>query len=147
MTIRIGLGTVLLLTAANLAGAAERRDDRKPASEREFTLGLVQKEVRIGMSQADLVSALGSPNILTRDSQGREAWVYDKLASEARFKSSGLGAGGGALGSAGSTLLLGVLSGHVKDERVSSSQRTLTVVIRFDLEGRVESFSFHATRF
>jgi len=143
----IGLGTVLLLAGANLAGAAQRRDEPKAASERELTLGLVQKEVRIGMSQADLVSALGSPNILTRDSQGRESWVYDKFATEARVKSSGFGAGASGVGSVGSSLLLGILNGYSRDEKAASTQRTLTVVIRFDSDERVESFSFHASRF
>lgn len=144
---QVGFGTVLLLAGANLAGAAERRDEPKPAGEREFTLGLVQKEVRVGMSQADLLGALGSPNILARDRQGQESWVYDKFATEARVKSSGFGGGAGGLGSAGTSLLLGLLNGYSKDEKAISSQRTLTVVIRFDSEGRVESFSFHASRF
>jgi hypothetical protein len=143
----IGLGTVLLLAGATLAGAEKRRDEPKPAGEKEFTLGLVQKEVRLGMSQADLVSALGSPNILTRDSQGRESWVYDKFATEARVKSSGFGAGAGGIGGAGSSLLLGVLNGYSRDEKAVSTQRTLTVVIRFDPDGKVESFGFHASRF
>jgi hypothetical protein len=141
----IGLGTVLLLLGANLAGAEKRQP--KLAEDREFTLGLVQKEVRVGMSQADLVSALGSPNILTRDSPGRESWVYDKFATEARVKSSGFGAGAGGVGSVGSSLLLGVLNGYSTDAKTASTQRTLTVVIRFGPDGRVESFGFHASRF
>ncbi len=142
----IGLGTALLLAACG-ASAAAGGDDTKAAREREFTLGLVQKEVRIGMSQAELVSALGSPNILTRDSQGRESWVYDKIATEVRVKSSGFGGGAGGVDTPGSAVLFGLLSGHRRSERAESSQRTLTVVIRFDVEGRVESFAFHASRF
>ena len=145
MTKGIGVGTVLLLAWANGMGAAER--EPKAARESELTLGLVQKEVRIGMSQADLVSALGSPNILTRDSKGREAWVYDRFATEARVTSTGYGGSTGAMAGVGTTLLLGLLSGEMRDEKVVSSQRTLTVVIRFDLDGRVESFAFHSTRF
>jgi hypothetical protein len=79
--------------------------------------------------------------------EGRECWVYDKLATEARVKTSGMGAGAGGIGSAGSTLLLGMLSGYARDEKAVSSQRSLTVVIRFDREARVESFAFHASRF
>jgi hypothetical protein len=146
-TRELGFGAVLLLAAAGLAGAAERGEKAKPSGEREFTLGLVQKEVSIGMSQADLASALGSPSILSRDSQGRECWVYDKLATEARVKASGIGAGASGFGIVGSTLLLGMLNGYTRDEKVVSSQRTLTVVIRFDRDARVESFAFHASRF
>ncbi|HET7295043.1 MAG TPA: hypothetical protein VFM88_21670 [Vicinamibacteria bacterium] len=142
----IALGTALLL-ATGSAPAAEGREEVKPSREREFTLGLVQKEIRIGMSQADLVSALGSPNILTRDSQGRESWVYDKIATEVRVKSTGFGGGAGGLETGGSAVLFGLLNGHTRSERAESSQRTLTVVIRFDGAGRVESFAFHASRF
>jgi hypothetical protein len=141
------LGTILFLAGAMLAGAAVRGDELQPASETEFTLGLVQKEVSIGMSQADLVAALGSPNVLSRDSQGRECWVYDKFATEARVKGGGFGAGVGGIASPGSTLLLGMVNGYSRSEKATSSQRTLTVVIRFDANGRVESHSFHASRF
>jgi hypothetical protein len=46
----IGLGTVLILVGAGVAGAADRTGDAKLAREWEFTLGLVQKEVRIVMT-------------------------------------------------------------------------------------------------
>ncbi len=42
-----------------------------------MTVGIVQKEIRIGMSQADVAAALGSPNIVTRDSEGKETWIYE----------------------------------------------------------------------
>ncbi|MEI6127326.1 MAG: hypothetical protein WCQ99_12320, partial [Pseudomonadota bacterium] len=53
------------------------------AKEREMTLGIVQKEIRAGMSQATVAEALGSPNIVTRDEDGQETWIYDKIATEA----------------------------------------------------------------
>jgi len=136
----------LAATVLAAPAGAEEAGKRKP-EERDFTLGLVQKEIRIGMSQADVAAAVGSPNVLTRDDQGREAWVYDKFATEAQLKSSGFGGGGGATGTPGTSLLLGVLSGHVRNQKSSSTQRTLTVVIRFDADARVESLRFHATRF
>lgn len=139
---------LIVLAAAALAGSARAEEGGKKGQEgREFTLGLVQKEVRVGMSQTEVAAAVGSPNILTRDGQGREAWVYDKMATEARLKSTGFGGGGGGLGAPGTSLLLGFLSGHYNDSKSTTTQRTLTVVIRFDAEARVESFSFHATRF
>ncbi len=136
-----------LVLAMAVAGSAGAEGVKRGPDDREFTLGLVQKEVRTGMSQADVAASIGSPNILTRDSQGREAWVYDKIATEAQTRSSGFGGGGGGLGAPGTSLLLGVLSGHVRNQKSSSTQRTLTVVIRFGADARVESFSFHATRF
>jgi outer membrane protein assembly factor BamE (lipoprotein component of BamABCDE complex) len=136
---------LLLLAAAGLSAGAEKV--QPPAQEREFTLGLVQRELRVGMSQTDVVSALGSPNLVTRGGQGREAWVYDRVASEARLRSSGIGGGAGGAGTAGTALILGLFGGHVRSDHAVTSQKTLTVVIRFDAEGIVESFTFHASRF
>jgi outer membrane protein assembly factor BamE (lipoprotein component of BamABCDE complex) len=138
-------GLLLLLVAAVPAGAAEK--GQAPADEREFTLGLVQKELKVGMSQTDVVSALGSPNMVTRSGQGHEAWVYDKVASEARVRSTGVGGGAGGIGAPGASLILGVLGGHYRNDSAVTMQKTLTVVVRFSADGAVESFSFHASRF
>jgi hypothetical protein len=143
MTKLVTLG--ILVLAGSLA--AHAGEPVRPAAEREFTLGLVQKEVRVGMSQADVAAAIGSPNIVTRGSDGREVWVYDKVASEARFKSRGIGGGVAGAATPGASLLLGVLGGHAQDESTTTSQRTLTVVVRFDATGRVEVLSYHASRF
>ncbi|MGE0455098.1 MAG: hypothetical protein AB7O37_08665 [Vicinamibacteria bacterium] len=139
-----GLGVAFFLAAAAPAGAGERA---APPAEQAFTLGLAQRELKLGLSQAELVAALGSPNLLTRDSQGRETWVYDRIATESSAKSNGFGVGAGAVGTAAGSLIGGLLSGHSQSQTTSTSQRTLTVLVRFDASGRVESFSFHASRF
>ena len=43
--------------------------------EKEMTVGTVQKEIRKGMSAADVATVLGSPNIVTTDSANREVWI------------------------------------------------------------------------
>ena len=53
--------------------------------EQRLTVGVVQKEIRTGMSQADVAIALGSPNIVTKDTGGTETWIYDKIATEASY--------------------------------------------------------------
>jgi len=129
------------------AAAAGNRAKAKDASSSAFTLGAVQKELRPGLSQSEVAERLGAPNILTRDADGREAWVYDKVSSE--IEASGGSVGVGGLGSGvGSTFwgLLGVGAGK-RTERARSSQRTLTVVVRFSTAGTVESFSWHDSRF
>lgn len=141
----VAVGVALL--AGVISARGEERAPVPAAPEREFTVGLVQREVRVGMAQADLAAALGSPNLVTRDAKGGEAWVYDRIATEARYSSSGIGAGGGGSYAGESTLLLGWLSAHKRSGKSSVTQRTLTVVVRFDGDGKVESFSFHASRF
>ncbi len=87
------------------------------------------------MSQADVATALGSPNIVTKDSDGHEAWVYDKIATEASYSNA----------SGGVFLILG---GYSKNAGASSTtQKTLTVVIKFDDAQKVASVAYHASKF
>jgi len=138
---------MIVLVACIVPAAAGDRGPSKAEASRAFTLGVVQKALRPGLSQADVAERLGAPNILTRDAEGREAWVYDKVSSEVETSSGNVGVGG--LGSgAGSTFwgLLGVGAGK-RSEKAKSSQKTLTVVIRFSAAGAVESFTWHDSRF
>lgn len=131
--------------------AAQHQQTLHSTQEREMTVGVVQKEIRVGMSQADVATALGSPNIVTRDSESKETWIYDKIATEASYSrdSGGIGGGAGAGGIAGTTLILGLLGGSYSREAgaASTTQKTLTVIIKFDKDTKVESFSYHASKF
>jgi len=112
-----------------------------------LTLGTVQREVRVGMSSAEVAEAIGSPNVVTTDEAGREVWVYDKFAtdvvtSESGWSIFGIGAG---FGHSGGGLAGGGTSGH--SGATSTSQRTLTIVIKFDEQHKVRDFAYHASRF
>jgi hypothetical protein len=141
----LGAGLSLALVVAGAGAAAGERD--QPETTRPFTLGLVQKALRPGLAQADVAERLGAPNIVTRGAEAREVWVYDKVSSDIEASSGGVGVGGAGTG-AGSTFwgLLGVGAGK-RSERVKSSQRTLTVVVRFSAEGTVEGFTWHSSAF
>jgi hypothetical protein len=139
-------GVVLVVAVAAVAAAGER-EKAKAEPPAAFTLGVVQKALRPGLSQADVAERLGSPNIVTRETDGREAWVYDKVSSETEASSGSFGAGGLGSGSGGGFWgLLGVGAGK-RSEKSRSSQRTLTVVIRFSAAGAVETFTWHDSRF
>ena len=131
--------------------AAQHQQTLPSTQEREMTVGIVQKEIRAGMSQADVAAALGSPNIVTKDSEGKETWIYDKIATEASYSRDrgGLGGGAGAGGIAGTTLILGLVGGSYSKEAgaMSTTQKTLTVILKFNKDGKVESFSYHASKF
>jgi hypothetical protein len=121
------------------------------ALERKMTLGLVQKEIHVGMPQADVAAALSSPNIVTRDANGRESWIYDKVATESSYSNSTgnvSGSAGGA-GLAGDVLVAGKAgAGYERSKGASATtQKTLTVVIRFDANGNVENFTYHTSTF
>jgi outer membrane protein assembly factor BamE (lipoprotein component of BamABCDE complex) len=113
----------------------DHRANLSSTNEREMTVGTVQKEIRKGMSGAEVVEALGSPNMVTRDEKELETWVYDKIATEASYSQS----------SGGLFLLLGGVASS--SGAASVTQKTLTVVIKFNKDGKVDSYSYHASKF
>lgn len=125
----------LLLSILFLSGCAsasyQRQQVRDDTGDR-LTVGKVQKEIRVGMSSADVIEILGSPNVVTTDEERREVWVYDKIASEIVYSSS----------SAGLKFLTPGSSGAAK-----TSQRTLTVVIKFGEDKKVRDFAYHSSSF
>jgi len=130
--------STVMLAAALAAGcttAAEHQQQLGSTAERAMTVGVVQKEIRAGLTEDQVAEALGSPNIVTRDAAGRETWIYDKIATEASYSTSD---------AYGTILVLGAGSNA---GATATTQRTLTVVIRFGTDRRVETFSYHASKF
>jgi outer membrane protein assembly factor BamE (lipoprotein component of BamABCDE complex) len=127
----------LILTSLFLVGcktASEHRRDIRDDTGDKITVGKVQAEIKKGMSGAEVIAILGSPNIVTTDEEIRENWVYDKFATEGVYSTSTGGL---------SILFLG--------ERpvgaVSKTQRTLTIVIKFDKNKKVRDFAYHSSSF
>ena len=139
--------------------AAQHAQTLAPAQERRLTLGVVQSTVREGIDQAAVATALGSPNIVTTDAAGNETWIYDKIATETSHSSSnraqnfGIAGGAGAGGLAGAVLALGGAgagySRGANDATGASAQtqRTLTVVIKFDENKLVSKVSYNQSAF
>jgi len=140
-----------LLSLTGCVSGSSHASDLGSSRDRAMTVGLVQKELRKGQSQADVASALGSPNLVTKDINDNETWVYDKIATEASYSNSSanLGAGGLGAGAVASTLLLGGVNGSYDRNAgaSSSTQRTLTVIIKFNKSSLVEAFSYHSSKF
>lgn len=144
--------TVLSVTLTGCMTGGRHSSQLHSERERRMTVGLVQKEIRKGMSQTDVALALGSPNIVTKDGGGKEAWIYDKIATEASYSADtgGIAGGVGAGGAPGARALVlgGVGARYGKSAgAAATTQRTLTVIIKFNEVGLVESFSYHASRF
>jgi outer membrane protein assembly factor BamE (lipoprotein component of BamABCDE complex) len=126
---------LVLVLPVGCMTAADHQRSLGSTQEREMTLGVVQKEIRVGMSQAGVATALGSPNIVTKDDEGKETWIYDKIASEASYSVSG---GGASI----------LIAGYSRSSgAASSTQKTLTVVIKYDKKGTVESVAYHTSKF
>lgn len=131
------IGTITCLTIAlvGCSRAGTHANQLHSNSEREMTLGIVQKEIKRGMAQADVAEALGSPNIVTKDQEGHETWIYDKIASEVSYSQD----------SGGIWL---ILFGYQKSAGArGSTQKTLTVVVKFDEATCVDKVSYNTSRF
>ena len=122
-----------------------------PIQEQQMTLGLVQRDIKVGTSQADVAQILGSPNIVTQDADGKETWIYDKVSSITSYGSSGFGVNVGGFGGGFGWNGIGGGMGNVGFNKnggtVQSNQKTLTVVLKFDNNHNVSSFSYHMSSF
>ena len=98
-----------------------------------LSIGKVQKEIKVGMSSSDVVSVLGSPNMVTTDDKRRESWVYDKVSTE-------------SMGSASTGRSFFWLPAD-RNAVASRTQKTLTIVIKFDEKGMVRDFAYNTSKF
>lgn len=100
-----------------------------------LTVGTVQREIRVGMSAADVAAILGSPNIVTTDEKRREQWIYDKVSSNRVDTTNSV---------AGTILILGGSSAQAQS---TTTQKTLTIIIYFDEQKLVRDFAYNYTQF
>ena len=140
-------GFLLITLVTGCQSAAVHKQQVQDDSSDRVTVGKVQKEIRIGMSGADVAQVLGSPNIVSTDEERREVWIYDKIATDHAYSESRGGVSALILGWGGS--VAGAASGNVSSSAgaSSTSQRTLTIIIKFDKEGIVRDFAYHTSRF
>lgn len=147
---RRGVGTLAAAGSLVLAGCATAPEHRAAARDEatgRLSVGTVQREIRVGMSGAEVLAVLGAPNIVTTDAERREVWTYDRIATETVYSSSAGGVSALILGLGGS-LLGGVAPGISQSAGAEvRTQRTLTIILRFDAERRVRDFSYHASQF
>jgi outer membrane protein assembly factor BamE (lipoprotein component of BamABCDE complex) len=140
----------LILSLALSSGcmtASQHKAEVQDNSGDRLTVGIVQKEVKVGMSGAEIIEILGSPNIVSTDEERREVWVYDKIATEYAYSNSGGGLSSFILGFP-SDVLFGGSGGYNKNAGAASkSQRTLTIIIKFDDVAMVRDFAYHSSRF
>ncbi|OPY76441.1 MAG: SmpA / OmlA family protein [Syntrophorhabdus sp. PtaU1.Bin153] len=136
---------IMILSGVLLAGCASMHaaDVQKAREADKLTVGTVQREIRVGMSGAQVAEVLGSPNIVTTDEKGREVWVYDRISTETVHSSStalilGILTGGSGGG--------GGLAGQSAGAR-STTQKSLTVIVKFDEQKKVRDFAYRSSSF
>lgn len=116
------------------------------------TVGTVQRQIRVGMTNAEVVQVLGSPNMVTTDEQRRENWVYDKIATDTVYSTSSGGIstlflGGALIGNSGAAGGLGGAGYSSSAGARSTNQRTLTIIIKYDEANRVRDFAYRSSSF
>lgn len=133
--------SALLLTAALplMLGLLTTTGCRHPApsdtSTQNLTVGKVQGEIKVGMSAAAVAEILGSPNIVTTDEKRREHWIYDKVSSESVSTSNSVGGG------------IIIFGGQSAQSQSSRTQKTLTIIIKYDEEMMVRDYSYNYSQF
>lgn len=115
-----------------IAGCANQPTQNVADDKNQLTLGKVQQSIKKGMKQDEVVAALGSPNMVTKDSAGNVTWIYDKFKTETN-----------ASASQGSSFLGGSSSANASTVR---SQKTLTVVLKFK-GNTLSDINYNATSF
>jgi len=125
--------TILVLSGCETA-SSHLKSVKSDAGDR-ITVGKVQREIRIGMSSAQVIETLGSPNVVSTDENRLEVWVYDKIATDVSYSNS----------NGGVWLIFGAIGGN--SGAASTSQRTLTIVIKFDADKKVRDFAYHSSSF
>ena len=89
----------------------------------KIALGNVQSNLKKGVASSLVIENLGSPNIITSNSDGTESWVYDKISTETESANG--------------------WSGNV----TSKSTRTMIVFIKFDSLKNVEDIKYRQTSY
>jgi outer membrane protein assembly factor BamE (lipoprotein component of BamABCDE complex) len=135
ITSLVCLSTSFVLGGCFPTSLVEQQKDMQEAKGQgdNISVGKVQREVKVGMSSSDVVVALGSPNMVTTDEKRRETWVYDKVSTEAMV-------------SASSGMRFFWLPADGK-AAASTTQKTLTIIIKFDEKSRVRDFAYHQSKF
>jgi len=126
---------VSMLVLAGCSTASSHLNQVKSDAGDRVTVGKVQREIRIGMPSSQVIEVLGSPNIVSTDENRLEVWVYDKIATDVSYSNS----------NGGVWLILGSVGGN--SGATSTSQRTLTIVIKFDADKKVRDFAYHSSSF
>ena len=133
---------ILIVTILGLAGCTGAQH-YNPQADEQLTVGAVQKEIHIGMAGGQVAEILGSPNIVSTDENRNEVWIYDKISTQyvrADAQAEILAIGGGSD-------VIGGVGASGSQSSGATSQRTLTVVIKFDENGLVRDFAYHTSRF
>ncbi len=127
-----------LLIVILFSGCVSNNSLYTPQVDEKTTVAKAQHELKKGMSSVNVIEVMGSPNIISTNDEGNEVWVYDKISTQNANQSSSVGTG---------LLTALLISGESSNNSSTTSQRTLTVIVKFDSNKKVKDIAYHTSRF
>jgi outer membrane protein assembly factor BamE (lipoprotein component of BamABCDE complex) len=128
----LSLGLAML----SLAGCAHVDTRSGMVGNGDLTHGNVQLALRVGKTtQNDVLETFGAPNVTTLDATGQEVWTYQRHATISQR------------GSANNYWTVVLLGGSTRAEGFEQTQRTMTLMIKFDANKVVSDFKSRTAEF
>ena len=128
--VRLGAMTSATVFAFSIWSPAAARDDNP------LTSGNVSLHLQVGKTtEAEVLEAFGSPNIVTQAGTHRDVWSYQRHASVSRENDG-----------AGFFNILVLGAGGARRATVAT-QRTMTLIIKFGPDHVVSDFSSRSSEF
>lgn len=121
----------IALCASAILALAACANPAPPPEPQKLAVGGVQHEIKAGLDQAAVLEALGPATRISTDSQHREVWTYENIASDRVDTERSVGGG------------LIVFGGARSADVTSQSQRMLTLVIYYDEAKKVREFAYN----
>jgi outer membrane protein assembly factor BamE (lipoprotein component of BamABCDE complex) len=127
---------VSALVASVLTGCVQPPPAPVTTRNNELTHGNVQLNIRKGeTTQTQVLEVFGAPNIASIDASGQEVWTYQRHATVAQ-------------GSSSSNYWTVILAGGSSSAAgFEQSQRTMTLMIKFDEKKVVSDFRSRSSEF
>ena len=124
------------LSAALVAGCTQMQTRPVTVRNSEMTHGNVQMNLKVGQTtQTQVLETFGAPNITSIDGSNQEVWTYQRQATVSQSSSSSnywtIVLAGGASNAAG----------------FEQTQRTMTLIIKFDANKVVSDFRSRSSEF
>jgi hypothetical protein len=121
----------IALRVAALIALAACASPPPPLEPRELAVDAVQHEIKAGLDQAAVLEALGPDYRISTDSQRREVWTYENIASDRIDTERSVGGG------------IIVLGDGRSPSAGSASERMLTLIIYYDEAKKVRDLAYN----
>lgn len=128
------------ITAITLAScqATHQPNTLTPDARATLTPATISNIKKGVSTKNDVITLLGSPNIVTQDSSGQEVWHYSRMQVESFNESSGTG----------TALLPGILVQSKQSQAfATTSSKSFDLAVTFNAAGTVELFKSVTSQF